>query len=271
MKLSKIYIYPIKSLAGFQVMTSKLKIRGLENDRRFMLIDKQGVFMTQRTVKEMALLQTAIKDDRIQVWHKNQPTDILTIPTKPTYFTKEIEVEVWDTASLAQVMAPPINQWFQNQLNLDCQLVYMPDTAERRMKKEYNTARDLFSFADGAPILITGQAGLADLNNRLDNPVSMNRFRPNLVFSGGTPFVEDEWKEVKIGLHFFKITHRCVRCNVLNINQETAEIDKEPNRTLATFRRFNQEIYFGVNVVWKAQLSEGKEEVKIGDRIVRVS
>ena len=103
--------------------------------------------MTQRTVKEMALLQTAIKDDRIQVWHKNQPADILTIPTKPTYFTKEIEVEVWDTVSLAQVMAPSINQWFQNQSNLDCQLVYMPDTAEHRMKKEYKMPCIAYAFA----------------------------------------------------------------------------------------------------------------------------
>jgi len=121
--------------------------------------------------------------------------------------------------------------------------------------------------SDGAPILIAGQAGLDDLNQRLDNPVLMNRFRPNLVFTGGTPFMEDEWRSVKIGQQSFKITHRCVRCNVPNINQETAEIVKEPNRTLAKFRRFDKKIYFGVNAVWEKGLSRGGDVIRIGDAI----
>jgi len=187
MQLSEIYIYPIKGLGGIQLTTTKLTLRGLENDRRFMLVDAEGIFMTQRTIRQMALLKTAIKGDRLIIWHKDQPSNSLSIPTKPTYFTKTIEVDVWGISSIAQVMPAAINQWFQGQLKTDCQLVYMPDTAERRMKEKYNTARDLVSFADGAPILIAGQAGLDDLNNRLDAPVSMNRFRPNLVFTGGTP------------------------------------------------------------------------------------
>ncbi len=266
MQLSEIYIYPIKSLGGIQLTTTQLDIRGLKNDRRFMLIDDKGVFMTQRTIRQMALLRTGIKGNRLIVWHKDQPENILALPTQPTYFTKEVTVDVWGISSVAQVMPAAINQWFQHQLKTDCQLVYMPDTAERRMKEKYNTARDLVSFADGAPILIAGQAGLDDLNNRLENPVSMNRFRPNLVFTGGTPFGEDEWTSVKIGGQSFKITHRCVRCNVPNINQETAAIVKEPNRTLATFRRFNKKIYFGVNTVWEG--ADGIGELSVGDNLV---
>ena len=267
MQLSEIYIYPIKALGGIQLTTTKLTPRGLTNDRRFMLVDSEGLFMTQRTIRQMALLRTAIKGNQLIIWHKDRPGNSLAIPIKPTYFTKTIEVDVWGTSSIAEVMPAAINQWFQDQLKTACQLVYMPDTAERRMKEKYNTARDLVSFADGAPILIAGQAGLDDLNNRLEAPVSMNRFRPNLVFTGGTPFGEDEWTSVKIGDQSFKITHRCVRCNVPNINQETAQIVKEPNRTLATFRRFDKKIYFGVNMVWEADLSSSDGKLSVGDMI----
>ncbi len=267
MQLSEIYIYPIKSLAGIQLDSAQLEIRGLKNDRRFMLIDGEGIFMTQRTIRKMALLHTAIKEDKIHVWHKDQPDNVLVISTQPKSFIGEQEVDVWGIPSICQVMPKVVNDWFQDQLKTDCQLVYMPDTAERRMKEKYNTDRDLVSFADGAPILIVGQAGLDDLNARLDNPVSMNRFRPNLVFTGGTPFMEDEWSSLKIGQHSFKVTHKCVRCNVPNINQETAEIVKEPNRTLAKFRQFDKKIYFGVNMVWEQELSEGKDVIKVGDKL----
>ncbi len=266
MHLSDIYIYPIKSLGGIRVEKAQLETRGLQNDRRFMLITGDGIFMTQRTLREMALLRTAIGvDGNIQVWHKNTPDNILHIPTQPSSFIEEKQVEVWGTESSSLVLSKDINQWFQDQLKTDCQLVYMPDTAERRMKEKYNTDRDLVSFADGAPILIAGQAGLDDLNRRLDNPVSMNRFRPNLVFSGGTPFIEDDWKSIKIASQVFKITHRCIRCNVPNINQENAQIEKEPNRTLATFRRFEQDIYFGVNAVWMSETTDGYGTLSIDD------
>lgn len=268
MQLSEIHVYPIKGLGGIQLTTTGLAIRGLKHDRRFMLTTLEGIFMTQRTIRQMALLQTAIQGDQLIIWHRHQPENTLAIPIAPTYFTKEIEVDVWGISGLAQVMPASINQWFQNQLNAKCQLVYMPDTAERRMKEKYSTARDLVSFADGAPILIAGQAGLDDLNNRLESPVSMNRFRPNLVFTGGEPFGEDKWTNVKIGDQAFKVTHRCVRCNVPNINQETAEIMKEPNRTLATFRRFDRKIFFGVNTVWEADLVGGVGTISVGDSVV---
>ena len=176
-------------------------------------------------------------------------------------------MEVWGLESVSQVMPNVINEWFTDQLKMDCQLVYMPDNAERRMKEKYNKERDLVSFADGAPILIIGQSSLDDLNSRLDKPVMMNRFRPNIVFSEGEPFEEDNWQKVQIGKVQLKITHRCVRCNVPNINQETAKIEKEPNRTLASFRRFNNAIYVGVNAVWQKQLSDGEDEIKVGNSV----
>ena len=269
MQLKDIYIYPIKALGGIRVEQAKLETRGLQNDRRYMLTTIAGEFMTQRTVREMALFRTAIRGNEILVWRKGELDNVLTIPMQPTTFIQEQTVEVWGLESICQVMPKAINEWFQDQLKMDCQLVYMPDNAERRMKEKYNKARDLVSFADGAPILIIGQAGLDDLNSRLEKPVMMNRFRPNLVFTGGAPFEEDNWQKLQVGKAHFKITHRCERCNVPNINQETALIDKEPNRTLAKFRRFDRAIYVGVTAVWEAGLSNQVDEIRVGDEIVR--
>ena len=268
MNLTDIYIYPIKSLGGIRLTTSRLNPRGLENDRRFMLVDSDNNFMTQRSHREMALFRTAIKGPQLLVWHANQPANILSLPTQPMTFIGEKTVVVWDLESICQVLPKEINDWFSKHLKTSCELVYMPDTAERRMKAKYNPERPLISFADGAPVLLIGQASLANLNDRLDHPVSMNRFRPNLVFSGGKPFAEDNWKTVIIGEQSFTITHQCVRCNVPNINQETAAVEKEPNKTLATFRRFANKIYFGVNAVWHGASAHGQNLLSVGDSLV---
>ena len=267
MQISDIYIYPIKSLGGLRQKKAKLALKGLENDRRFMLTNPFGFGLTQRNFRQMALLKTAIRRDKILVWHQDQPENILEIPTQPTHFLRKQKVKIWSLECVGQVMPQSINKWFQNHLETDCQLVYMPDDAFRRMKEKYSQGREIISFADSAPILVIGQQALEDLNKRLEVPVLMNRFRPNLVFSDGQPFEEDHWSGFTVNKEVFKITHRCARCNVPNINQETGKIVKEPNRTLATFRRFNQEIYFGVNTVWQRHLSKGNGVIQIGDKV----
>ena len=144
----------------------------------------------------------------------------------------------------------------------------MPDSTHRKMKPKYSPYGELVSFADSAALLITGQSALDDLNQRISQPVLMNRFRPNLVYTGGTPFGEDNWKICQIGHQKIRVTHRCIRCNVPNINQETGKIVKEPNRTLATFRRFDNQIYFGVNGVWLKDQSDLSGIVQVGDSVI---
>jgi uncharacterized protein YcbX len=269
MKLQDIYIYPIKSLGGIQLKSCELTNRGLKNDRRFMLITKEnGIFMTQRKYREMALFRTALRDDKILVLHKDRPENIIAIPTEPLFFNGEQRVEVWGTFCNAKILDDFVNNWFSEALGVDCQLVYMPETSKRAMKEKYSPHNDLVSFADGSPILIIGQAGLDDLNNRLESPVPMDRFRPNFVFSGGAPFEEDKWKSIKIGQQQFRITHTCVRCNMPNIDQETAQIVKEPNKTLATFRRFGREIHVGVNAVWEPNVALDSITVRKGEELI---
>ena len=138
----------------------------------------------------------------------------------------------------------------------------MPPSTKRKLKPKYAVNGESVSFADGMPFLLIGQASLDDLNSRLDDPVSMNRFRPNLVFAGGSPFQEDEWDTIMIGNARFKITKPCARCVVTTVDQQTGQKSKEPLATLATFRNVDGKVMFGQNM-----LLLGGDRVQIGDQI----
>lgn len=274
MQLSEIYIYPIKSLAGIKLEQAKVTLRGLEHDRRFMLTTPDGAFLTQRTITQMALIKMKIEGNNLHIWHKNQAEDVLIIPTKPTQFIGTQATEVWGHPCEGSILETTINQWFSKKLNTPCQLIYMTDESLRPVDAAYQKAGEIVSFADGFPYLVLGQSSMDDLNNRLEKSVDINRFRANLIFTGGQPFEEDKWQYFTIGDLSFRGTKPCARCQVPNINQETAEIEKEPNRTLAKFRRFKvnekNKILFGMNACWEEGLSEGKNRLRIGDTITLI-
>lgn len=252
-------------MGGVAVQKATLTPRGLAYDRRFMLTNSNGRFLTQRQNRRMALLKTHIIDDQLIVWDRNQPLSKIQIPLEPQHFSKQQEVIIWRDSCLGNVLDERINQWFSERLNQACQLVYMPAESERLIDEKYRNGKEIVSFADGYPILLFGQAGMDDLNNRLPNPVPINRFRANIIYTGGQPFEEDNWQAFRIGKQPFRGVKPCVRCNVPNINQETGERDREPNRTLATFRRRDQKILVGMNVCWEGKR---KASVKVGDELV---
>lgn len=268
-KVSEIYIYPIKSLGGVSVQTAKLSSRGLQHDRRFMLTTPNGQFMTQRSNRRMALFRTTINDTHLVIQDSSSPTHKIEIPLAPKYIHKQQEVTIWGDTCTGNVVHPKINKWFSEHLKQDCQLVYMPEETKRLTSIKDRQGEEVVSFADAYPLLVFGRAGMNQLNKKLQQPVSINRFRANVIYTGGKPFEEDKWKVFTIGKQPFRGVKPCKRCNVLNINQFTAEIDKEPNRTLATFRKFNNNIYVGMNVCWKgkkAGILKVGEVVKVDNR-----
>uniref|UniRef100_UPI003593293F MOSC domain-containing protein n=1 Tax=Aquiflexum sp. TaxID=1872584 RepID=UPI003593293F len=184
MQLQDIYIYPIKSLGGIRLEEANLEERGIQFDRRWMLVDKEGVFLSQRKYSMMALVQTKLSDNGIEVFLKNHPDENIKIPFDP--IGKEmISVRIWDDEVTGQVEDQKINQWFSDILGLNCRLVFMPSSTERKVSSKYAAKNESVSFADGMPYLLIGQASLDDLNSKLEHPVPMDRFRPNFVFSGG--------------------------------------------------------------------------------------
>lgn len=270
--ISHLYVYPIKSLGGIELSTAKLTDRGIVHDRRWMLVDEQNRFLTQREHPEMALLRTAIQGDELTVYEKGHEADQIRLNLYPIG-SDGLKVQIWDDVCDAIQIGDEVNHWFSNKLNRRCKLVYMPDDSKRIVDLNYAIKDDLNGFSDGYPVLMIGQASLDDLNSRLEEPVPMDRFRPNIVFTGGTAFQEDSFKHFQINGADFYAVKPCARCNVPTTNQETGERKKEPMKTLATYRSGNNKVYFGQNILYKNEaiinvgdwltIVETKEAVKL--------
>lgn len=256
--LSELNIYPVKSAAGIAVQRAEAQLRGLEFDRRWMVVDLRGKFMTQRQFPHMALIQTQIEAGTLHLAAAGMES-IAVLPTeKPP-----VQVEVWGDRCLAIPAADAVNGWLSKFLDRRCQLVYMPDQVIRLVDRKYAVAeRDHVSFADGFPYLLISEASLEDLNSRLDTALPMNRFRPNFVVSGCEPFAEDGWKKIRIGSVVFDLVKLCSRCVVTTVNQATGDRGQEPLATLGTYRRQKGKIFFGQNLV---PASEGT--IALGDAI----
>ena len=259
LRISELFIYPIKSLGGIAVTSAQVTDRGFKHDRRWMLVDENGNFMTQRAIPEMALFNTDVKEDHLFVSHKKNNA-VVRIPFEPIGET--MMVQVWSDRCRARVVSKEASEWFSDMLHKNCTLVYMPDSTLRRVDGRYAQNKEITSFSDAYPFLIIGQSSLDDLNSRLKERLPINRFRPNIVFTGGRPFEEDTFGRFSINNIEFFGAKLCVRCTVTTINQESAAKGKEPLKTLSGYRMNNQKIYFGQNL-----LHHGEGYLHIGDVI----
>ena len=240
MHISEINIYPIKSLKGISVDSAMVEPRGLQFDRRWILVDANGGFLTQREVPKMATIGVDVRAEGLLA-SSSQITPML-VPFEPNT-GDEMNVTVWGTDTAAIGYGGGVNQWFSQVLGLECKLVYMPDDAGRVINELFNAGDDIVSFADGFPQLLIGEASLENLNERIEQaamlaaPVQMNRFRPNIVVSGSEAFAEDNWKRISAGNAVFRSTKPCARCVITTINQSKGEFDgKEPLKTLSSYR-----------------------------------
>ena len=262
LSISQLHIYPIKSLGGIAVDSAVVTDRGLQNDRRFMLIGANGLFLTQRELPAMALLRTTIEANELVVWHKDNIPGKLRLPLVPEYSLSTITVKVWDDYCEGQYVNDEADKWFSDKLNFPCRLLYMPESTKRGVDPVYALNNDITSFTDGYPVLLIGQSSLDDLNSRMEGELPMDRFRPSIVMTGGRPFEEDTMEQFSINeINFYGIK-LCARCVVTTTNQETGVTGKEPLKTLAKYRMANNKVYFGQNV-----LCSGTGEIKVGDEI----
>lgn len=265
MNLSEINIYPVKSLKGISLKEAEVRTRGLKFDRRWMLINENNEFLTQREFPKMATLEVKINAGNLLV---SSIGENLSIPFEPEKYTFDA-VKIWSSRCRAKVYGAKINEWFSGVLRTNCKLALMPEETERKVNHFYAVHEtDTVSFADAYPFLLIGENSLADLNSRLEKPVPMNRFRPNFVVSGSPAFAEDEWKKIRIGTTIFHLVKPCARCVITTIDQTTGVSDgKEPLKTLAGFRipkrSVKKKILFGQNLI-----AENTGEVlHVGDEI----
>jgi uncharacterized protein YcbX len=261
--LTEIRIYPIKSLGGISLDKAQIFGKGLAHDRRWMLIDENGLFMTQRTHPQMALFKLQMDKDKIYVTFKNGESDHpSTSFFLHTQTTGELIVPIWNDRVSVHEVDSAVSKWFAQHLGVACRLVNFPEGNPRPVDPAYKVNDEQVSLADAYPFMIIGQSSLDDLNTRLKEPVPMNRFRPNFVFSGGEPYEEDQWRNFRIGKNRFVAVKKCARCTIPTVNQDTGKTSKEPLRTLAAYRSENNNVFFGQNLVC---LNEG--EVAVDDTI----
>jgi uncharacterized protein len=256
--LTSLHIYPVKGLKGIDLAEARVMGRGLEHDRRFMLVDSQGEFFTQREHPKMATIWTEIADGQLRL--AAPEFDEVTLPAEPAN-GDAMRVRVWRSLCDAIAPSPEADRWLSDYLGMACRIVYMPETTKRAMNPLYGGSDAAVSFADGYPFLVTSEESLAELNSRLAVKVPMNRFRPNLVVQGFGAWNEDGWRDFRVGETPFRITKPCGRCQVTTTDQATGEVrGPEPLATLSTYRESPEfGVRFGMNAL---SLAEG--HVRVG-------
>lgn len=265
LQLSQLYIYPVKSLRGIALSSVELTGKGPKWDRRWMLVDPGGNFLSQRELGQMVLLQPQLETDYIRIQDLRGGREDLTVNLEPGEQAERLVVRIWNDTCPAVAVSEEADRWFSEALATDCRLVFMPDDSLRPLDPQYAKPGEFVSFADGYPYLVIGEASMTALNDRLETPIDIIRFRPNFVFSGGSPFEEDEWSAFTLGSARFRGTKPCVRCQIPTIDLTTGQASKEPTRTLATFRRQGNKILFGLNACWEPGHSSEKSEIRVGD------
>lgn len=257
--LSQIYFYPVKSLAGIQVQSWPVNKNGLMYDRKWMLIDDQQQFLSQRRLPKMALIKPRIEEDRLLLSAPGQRD--LSIPLHPDK-GDNIEVSIWRDNCIAKTVSEQANRWLSTFLKAKCQLVYHPDDRQRPVDRRYALPSDQTAFSDGFPFLIVTENSLNALNAQLAEPVGINRFRPNLVIADCDAYAEDSWRRIRINDIEFRLPKPCSRCPIPNIDPETAISGDEPLATLSRLRKWENKIYFGQNAIHACT-----GELSVGDAV----
>ncbi len=260
-KVSQLNIYPIKSLGGIPLKSVHITDRGFEYDRRWMLINENNDFLTQREFPAMALLQPAITTEGLRVFNMNRDNGFIIIPFTPAT-NKRIATNIWGVPCTPLHVSEAADKWFSEQLQTQCRLVYMDDDTQVAVNEAYNINNSLTSFSDGFPILMISESSLDDLNSKASEAVPMNRFRPNLVISGAGAFEEDSMNEFMINGIVFYGAKPSARCVLTTIDQATGKKGKEPLKTLSLYRKLDNKIYFGENVI-----AASKGMISVGDEL----
>jgi uncharacterized protein len=247
-RVSKLFAYPIKSVRGLSFDQLELDEFGPLRDRRWMLVDGNGLFVSQRNDPRLALVRVSLEPNALFLTAQGAAEN-LRIPLKAN--GKRIRVRhITEDESEAILVDPKADAWFSRLLEREVRLVWFPNETSRRIAPEFIPEERFTNFNDGFPLLIASQASLNALNAKLEQPVTWDRFRPNIVIDGDLePHAEDGWKNIRIGTLEVQIVKPCARCAIIMTNPETGEREREPMRTLATYRTVQGKVMFAQNAI----------------------
>ena len=247
--ITSLHIYPVKSTTGLSLQKSAVGPRGLAHDRRYAIVDPDGQIITAREEPHLLGLAASLDEAGVQLFDSKRQTSISL--SKGQGAAQRVGVFDRETQGLGSSEA--VDAWLSAYLGRPCHLVFMDDTIHRPVLERHGgQPDDQVSYADQCPILLISEASLEDLNSRLDSPVTMQHFRPNVVVKGCEAFAEDTWSRVEINGLAYRVSQRCERCVFTTIDPKTFTPHKrqEPLRTLATYRRLPKGgVGFGVHLV----------------------
>ncbi|MDX1655846.1 MAG: MOSC N-terminal beta barrel domain-containing protein, partial [Candidatus Competibacteraceae bacterium] len=234
LRISALYHYPVKSCAGIPLDRAQVTPYGLERDRHWMVVDGQGGFLSQRRLPKMALIRPEIVSGGLVLHAPDM--EPCSVPAQGAALP--LEVQIWGDQVTALDTGDHSARWLEDYLGVECRLAALGPDLHRPVDPHFDHWDSEVIFADGFPLLLISQSSLEDLNARLDRPLPMERFRPNIVVSGCRPYAEDDWKTVRLGEILVHPVKPCARCAITTVDQQRGEVaGKEPLRTLAGYRR----------------------------------
>lgn len=263
--VSELCIYPVKSLGAIHLSRMQLDAFGPARDRRYVVANAEGRFVTQREFPRMTLVHVDFNDDNSLQFSAPAMPDFLLQPIVENAAPCETpvrEITVWRDRVQACDMGDAIAAWLSTYIGADVRLFYMPDDSVRAVDPQYGQAGDRVSFADGFPALLIGAGSLDEFNRALPEPITSTRFRPNIVVAGALPYAEDNWRRLRIGSIEFDVVKPCSRCVIPSIDPLTAQKQPIVVQTLARLRRRDSAVYFGQNLI-----ARGTGEIAVGDAV----
>lgn len=255
--VSHLFVHPLKGARGIRLRRASLDSFGIRNDRRWLLVDEDGRFLSQRELPRLVRIGTALDGDRLTLSAPGQEPLVLDPPGTDAPRTR---VLIWADRVTAADAGDFAADWARRALDVPCRLVHMPDDVVRAVHPDYALSRyDRVGFADAFPLLVISQAALDLLNAKLEQPIGIERFRPNIVIAGTAPHAEDDWQGFRVGDIEIALVKPCARCVVTTVDPATAVPGREPLRTLATYRRSGTHVLFGQNGIHSGagDLAEG--------------
>lgn len=258
-KVSEIWIYPIKSCKGIRCTQAVVSKRGFCYDRLFMLVDMNNKFTSQRTFPRMSLIELEMYTKKGYMIAKAPGQSPCKINLEEPRISETLVVDVWGDSCEASEVDEDTSKWFSAFLGSRVRLVRMTDVFVRKTDPKY-APNGQTGFSDGFPFLLVSNESLVDLNRKLDKPITMANFRPNIVVEGGRSFEEDSWKCIIINKLKLNVVKPCSRCQIPTIDPNTGEKDPEGrvSKALKEFRTGKQiglsnpkwggDLFFGQNL-----------------------
>lgn len=260
--VKELWTFPVKSMGGISMSQAKALKAGFEYDRRWMLLDHENKFITQRQVPELALFKTSIGDGQLTLTYRRESYHI----GLEEHTSEKINTKVWDDDASTMTVSPMVDEWLSDALKMKVRLVKICNDQSRIHHNKNHDIHIPVSLADGYPYLVAGTASLDLLNSKLDAPIQMSRFRPNIVVDTTEAHEEDTWIECKAGTAEFLNMKPCGRCTMITIDQNTAHINNEPLKILNQYRKSQNSVLFGTNMMCTKEglVTVGDEMIVLG-------